>query len=774
MIAEVIVDVAAATVDRPFDYAVPELWQELIVPGMRVEVPFGPRALLGIVVGTKATSDLTNVKSIVRVLDETPTYTQELLELSAYLSETTLCFQATALLAMLPAALKVSYDKLVIVESGPLRAYHGKKMSQLPTEVQQIILTAAKHADVTLQPVIREKKTSKTDKRIRLLEEQATFTKQASQQAALYAYIQEFPNALWSEIKQATGATSATLNALEKKSIIEVETIDVRRNPYEHLVQDIFVPSSLTEKQQEAVSAITAEAETGTFLLHGVTGSGKTEVYLESIHAQLERGRQAILLVPEISLTPMMVKRFKRRFGERVAVLHSGLSLGEKYDEWRKIAQGEVDVVVGARSAVFAPLTNIGIIILDEEHETTYKQEENPRYHTRDVAKWRAAYHRCPVVLGSATPLLETYARAQKGVYRYLPLRERFGGELPPVDIIDMRKELERGNRTPFSLALVEGIKERIKRGEQTVLLLNRRGYTTFVLCRDCGETLQCPHCAVNLTYHQHEDRLKCHYCGFEAAMPKTCPSCESTKIRQFGTGTQKIEQELAHLIPEARIIRMDQDTTSRKGAHEKLLDAFERKEGNILLGTQMIAKGLDFPNVTLVGVLAADATLGIPDFRASERTFQLITQVSGRAGRGQLAGQSIIQTYNPEHYVIQTAKQHDFETFYKREMQLRKLGGHPPFWFLGLITVSATHPLEAQAEAQQIASELQAFESEDLVVNGPFDAPLARLKNMYRQQVLIKHKGQEDVRTHLRDILARRQKSKTQVAIDLNPFVFM
>lgn len=774
MIAEVIVDVAAATVDRPFDYEVPELWQNLVVPGMRVEVPFGPRALLGIVVGVKPESELDRIKPIVRVLDETPTYTEELLRLSSYLSETTLCYQATALLAMLPAALKVSYDKLILTESPKWANWNHKKISQFPSEVQQKILLAAQTGDIHLQPVVKEKKTSKTDKRIRLLDATIELSKQATKQIMLREHLLERPEVLWSEVMHELDLTVSILNSLEKKGVITVETIDVNRNPYEHLVQDIFVPSTLTTHQQDAVDAITAPDETNTFLLHGVTGSGKTEVYLESIHTMLERGRQAILLVPEISLTPMMVKRFKRRFGERVAVLHSGLSLGEKYDEWRKIAQGEVEVVVGARSAIFAPLTNIGLIILDEEHETTYKQEENPRYHTRDVATWRAAYHRCPVVLGSATPILETYARAQKGVYRYLPLTERFGGELPPVDIIDMRKELERGNRTPFSLPLIEGIKQRIERGEQTVLLLNRRGYTTFVLCRDCGETLQCPHCAVNLTYHQQQDCLKCHYCGFEAAMPKTCPSCESQKIRQFGTGTQKIEEELSHLIPEAKIIRMDQDTTSRKGAHEKLLNAFERGEGNILLGTQMIAKGLDFPNVTLVGVIAADATLGIPDFRASERTFQLITQVSGRAGRGILAGQSIIQTYNPEHYVIQTAKRHDYEAFYQREMQLRKLGGHPPFWFLGLVTVSAAHPLEAQAEAEAVADQLRHLESDDLVINGPLEAPLARLKNMYRYQVILKHKGQEEVREALRAMLALRIKQKVQVTVDLNPFVFM
>lgn len=772
MIAEVIVDVPAATVDRPFDYLVPEMWQDLVVPGMRVEVPFGPRALLGVVIDTKESTELERIKPIIRLLDEEPTFTHELIELSSFLADATLCYRATALLAMLPAALKVSYDKEV---DAPQHAqWDRKRISQFPPETQQKILELAKNGVLRLKPVVKEKKTAKRDKLIRLRDASIPLAANATKQHELRDFVRERTEVLWSEVLRTFDVTASVLTTLEKKGVVEVEEIEIGRDPYAHLTQDVFVPASLTSGQQQAVDAITADEEASTFLLHGVTGSGKTEVYLESIHSVLERGRQAILLVPEISLTPMMVKRFKKRFGERVAVMHSGLSLGEKYDEWRKIAEGAVDVVVGARSAIFAPLTDIGLIILDEEHETTYKQEENPRYQTRDVAAWRAAYHGAPVVLGSATPLLETYARAMKGVYRYLPLKERFGGELPPVDIVDMRKELASGNRTPFSRPLIEAIKQRIDKGEQTVLLLNRRGYTTFVLCRDCGETLQCPHCAVNLTYHQHGDRLKCHYCGFEAAMPKTCPNCSSNKIRQFGTGTQKIEEELAHLIPEARIIRMDQDTTSRKGAHETLLDRFERGDGNILLGTQMIAKGLDFPNVTLVGVLAADATLGIPDFRASERTFQLITQVSGRAGRGQLAGQSIVQTYNPEHYVIQTAKRHDFEAFYKREMQLRKLGGHPPFWFLALITLSSESPLEAESEGRLIAGELAALEDESVVVNGPFPAPLARLKNQYRYQVIVKHKGQRDVHDALKRVLADRIKQKVQVAVDVNPFVFM
>ncbi|OMG45092.1 primosomal protein N', partial [Paenibacillus macerans] len=389
-----------------------------------------------------------------------------------------------------------------------------------------------------------------------------------------------------------------------------------------------------------------------TFLLHGVTGSGKTEVYLQTIEEVLNKGKEAMMLVPEIALTPQMVLRFKRRFGDDVAVLHSGLSKGERYDEWQKIRDGRARVSVGARSSIFAPFKNLGIIIIDEEHESTYKQEDYPRYHARDIAQWRSQFHHCPVVLGSATPSLESYARAEKNVYELLSLPHRVNQQaLPHIDIIDMREELSEGNRSMFSIALRQAIQERLDKKEQIVLFLNRRGYASFMLCRDCGYVPHCPHCDISLTYHKTTDQLKCHYCGYQENPPSQCPNCEGDHIRQVGTGTQRVEELLQQEFPHARIIRMDVDTTSRKGAHEKLLNDFEAGKGDILLGTQMIAKGLDYPNITLVGVLNADTMLNLPDFRASERTYQLLTQVSGRAGRHEKEGQVIIQTYNPDHY---------------------------------------------------------------------------------------------------------------------------
>jgi primosomal protein N' (replication factor Y) (superfamily II helicase) len=510
-----------------------------------------------------------------------------------------------------------------------------------------------------------------------------------------------------------------------------------------------------------------------------VTGSGKTEVYMQAIEEVLRQGKEAIVLVPEISLTPQMVERFKGRFGSQVAVLHSGLSVGEKYDEWRKIHRKEVQLVVGARSAIFAPFENLGMIIIDEEHEASYKQEENPRYHARDVAIYRARVHGCPVVLGSATPSLESFARAKKGVYQLLTLKKRVSDNgMPDVHIVDMREELRSGNRSMFSRTLFEKLKDRLEKGEQSVLFLNRRGYSTFVMCRDCGYVIRCPHCDISLTYHRVEQRLKCHYCGHEEPITYRCPSCGSEHIRFFGTGTQKVEEELTKLLPQARVIRMDIDTTSRKGAHERLLAEFGAGKADILLGTQMIAKGLDFPKVTLVGVLAADTMLHLPDFRASEKTFQLLTQVSGRAGRHELPGEVVIQTYTPEHYSVALAAKHDYDAFYQREMVLRKMYGYPPFYYLTLITVSHSEITKAVAVTEKIAAYLRAQLSNEAIILGPVASPIARLHDRYRYQCMIKYKREPNMTRVLKAVIDRYQHDVSQgdlsITIDTNPYTMM
>lgn len=538
----------------------------------------------------------------------------------------------------------------------------------------------------------------------------------------------------------------------------------------------------MNAEQQVAVETIlqsVQEQQSQTYLLEGITGSGKTEVYLQVIAEVLNQGKTAIMLVPEISLTPQMVQRFKSRFGEHVAVMHSGLSQGEKYDEWRKIERGEAEVVVGARSAIFAPIENIGVIIIDEEHEASYKQEETPRYHARDLAIWRSEYHHCPVVLGSATPSLESRARAQKNVYQRLRLTQRANqaATLPTIDVVDMRQEVENGNVSSFSMSLQEKLQERLEKNEQSVLLLNRRGYSSFVMCRDCGYVLPCPNCDISLTLHMDSKTMKCHYCGHEERIPYRCPNCGQDKIRYYGTGTQKVEEELQTLLPDSRILRMDVDTTRRKGAHEKILRTFGEGQADILLGTQMIAKGLDFPNVTLVGVLNADTALNLPDFRSSERTFQLLTQVSGRAGRAEKPGEVIIQSFNPEHYAIQLAKAQDYEDFYTKEMYIRHRGDYPPYYFT--VQITASHPEENEAAKQmfQIARKLKQGLSPQAILLGPTPNAIMRVNNRYFYQVIIKYKQEPMLQPLLKEILTDTQRATARglkLSIDAEPMNFI
>ncbi len=578
------------------------------------------------------------------------------------------------------------------------------------------------------------------------------------------------------------GFSTALLNEAAKNGWLTFIEKEAYRDPFANQTFEKTTALSLNAEQQVAVETIlqsVQEQQSQTYLLEGITGSGKTEVYLQVIAEVLNQGKTAIMLVPEISLTPQMVQRFKSRFGEHVAVMHSGLSQGEKYDEWRKIERGEAEVVVGARSAIFAPIENIGVIIIDEEHEASYKQEETPRYHARDLAIWRSEYHHCPVVLGSATPSLESRARAQKNVYQRLRLTQRANqaATLPTIDVVDMRQEVENGNVSSFSMSLQEKLQERLEKNEQSVLLLNRRGYSSFVMCRDCGYVLPCPNCDISLTLHMDSKTMKCHYCGHEERIPYRCPNCGQDKIRYYGTGTQKVEEELQTLLPDSRILRMDVDTTRRKGAHEKILRTFGEGQADILLGTQMIAKGLDFPNVTLVGVLNADTALNLPDFRSSERTFQLLTQVSGRAGRAEKPGEVIIQSFNPEHYAIQLAKAQDYEDFYTKEMYIRHRGDYPPYYFT--VQITASHPEENEAAKQmfQIATKLKQGLSPQAILLGPTPNAIMRVNNRYFYQVIIKYKQEPMLQPLLKEILTDTQRATARglkLSIDAEPMNFI
>ncbi|ASS91607.1 primosomal protein N' [Aeribacillus pallidus] len=800
--ASVVVDVPAKGTDKLFDYEIPNKFAGVIQPGMRVIVPFGSRKLTGFVVQLKNETDIDSVKPIHSLFDPEPVLNHELLELGAWLSETTLCYKITAFQAMLPAAMKTRYIKEIKPSSSAqledlpeeIRTAFEKggplSWEDLPSSLVAVVQKEIRNGNLQIDYRVEQRQKKRLVKYVkpllpvRELEEQLQhLPARAHKQKEVIQFFIDHPNPiLLTELTNSIQGASIAVKALIKKGILTEEQVEIYRDPYEHKQFPRTKPLPLTDEQKRAMEPILDKLnrhEHEVFLMYGVTGSGKTEIYLQAIEKVLNEGKEAIVLVPEISLTPQMVQRFKSRFGSQVAVLHSGLSSGEKFDEWRKIYRKEAKLVVGARSAIFAPFQNIGIIIIDEEHETSYKQEESPRYHARDVAIYRGKYHQCPVILGSATPTLESFARAQKGVYTLLTLKERVNRRpLPEVHIVDMREELRNGNRSMFSRTLFEKLTDRLKKGEQSVLLLNKRGYSSFVMCRNCGHVIGCPHCDISLTYHRHGEKLKCHYCQFETAMPSRCPECGSEHIRFFGTGTQRIEEELNRLIPEARVIRMDVDTTSRKGMHEKLLNAFGEKKADILLGTQMIAKGLDFPDVTLVGVLSADTMLHLPDFRSGEKTFQLLTQVSGRAGRHELPGEVVIQTYTPEHYSIQLASLHDFETFYRQEMKMRKSFAYPPYYFLILITVSHPNAIKAAEVTEKIGQYLKLHLSNEAQILGPVSSPIPKMKDRYRFQCMIKYKREKNLYKTLKLLFEHYEEDMSQtdlkLMIDLNPYTIL
>ncbi|CAG9619761.1 primosomal protein N' [Sutcliffiella rhizosphaerae] len=799
--ASVIVDVPVKQTDRPFDYEIPEKWIGIVQPGIRVNVPFGPRQIQGFVVAVKESTTVEKTRPITSLIDIQPVLTKELMGLAHWLRDHTLCYTISAYQAMLPAALKAKYVKWII----------ARDVTKLPAELQLFFhdtdrikfeeLSGTNHFNVIKWLIeenilevyyeVKDRLSKKTHKIIRLnaTEEILVQTKNELSERAIaqHKLLDFFLETKQSEIVKKLLLEElqigvAALKALIKLEVLSEEDVEIYRDPY---LERTFTPSSplpLTYQQNEAIGPILDSIDGNRhdgYVMFGVTGSGKTEVYMQTVDRVLQKGKEAIVLVPEIALTPQMVNRFKSRFGSKVAVLHSGLGMGEKYDEWRKIHRKEVKVVVGARSAIFAPFENIGIIIIDEEHETSYKQEDTPRYHARDIAMERGRYHECPVVLGSATPTLETFARASKNVYKLLKMDKRMSEQgMPEVDIVDMREELREGNRSMFSRALLEKMQIRLERGEQTVLFLNKRGYSSFVMCRDCGYVVECPHCDISLTYHRSSNQMKCHYCGYEEPVSSNCPSCDSEHFRFFGTGTQKVEEEITKLLPNARVIRMDVDTTRKKGAHEKLLQQFGDRKADILLGTQMIAKGLDFPYVTLVGVLTADTMLNIPDFRSSEKTFQLLTQVSGRAGRHNLAGEVVIQSYSPEHYSVELASHHDYLQFYQKEMQVRKLHQYPPFYFLALVTVTHQELTKTVAVTENITRFLKQHLSDNAVILGPVASPISRIKDRYRYQCIIKYKKEPNLHSALKSVLDKYQtnmeQEKLAVHVDLNPYMLM
>lgn len=795
-LAQIIVDVPLMQTDQPYSYRIPEAFADMLEAGMRVHVPFGKgnRLIQGIVIGfldVAREEDQLELKDIVEVLDYRPVLNQEQLYLADQMRKTVFAYKISILKAMLPGLLNSTYDK-VLYPTDQLTAEERSEIfgdkaslhfSSLDAEEQGKVMHLTRAGKLDLEYQARDKQHIKTETWYQIdTEALAAFqpSARASKQQELQAYLLEHLEAgLLKDLRKQFGP--ATVKVFLDRAILLPEEREVDRA--QSYFDKVASQSALTLNAQQAiaVAAITSQIgqESKPFLLEGVTGSGKTEVYLQVIDEVLQRGKTAIMLVPEISLTPQVTNRFIARFGDQVAILHSGLSDGEKYDQWRKIERGEAQVVVGARSAVFAPLKNLGAIIIDEEHEASYKQDSSPRYHARDVALLRARYNQAVLVLGSATPSLESRARASRGVYQFLELTQRANplAKIPEVTVVDFRDYIGQQEASNFTPVLVEAIRKRLERKEQVVLMLNRRGYSSFVMCRECGTVDTCPNCDISLTLHMDTKTMNCHYCGFTKGIPHSCPNCQSRGIRYYGTGTQKAYDELEELFPEAQILRMDVDTTRKKGSHEKLLEQFGAGKADILLGTQMIAKGLDFPNVTLVGVLNADTALNLPDFRSSERTFQLLTQVAGRAGRADKEGQVYIQTYNPQHYAIRFAQQQDYEGFYAYEMGIRRSLGYPPYYYTVGITLSHKSEEEVVRKAYQVMDILRKELTDKVQLLGPTPKPIARTHNLYHYQILIKYRLEDQLEGALNQVLDLTQEpanKNLRILIDNEPQNFI
>ena len=796
-IAKIIVDVPLMQTDQPYSYRIPEEFEGMLEVGMRVHVPFGKgnRLIQGIVLGLESQPDEEeanqDLKDIAEVLDFSPVLTQEQLWMAEELRKSVFSYKISILKAMLPGFLNSSYDKILYplasLSQEDRERLFGSEDSlafsslDLAKQAEMMRLTRKGLLGLEYQAIDQKKVKTQSWYEVDLVQlEGVEISARAKKKLELRDYLLSHPESV-PLASLLESYSREQVNFFVEQGAITIVQKEVQRSAAYFEGIEASQPLELNPEQRQARDAVVSAigSHQPPFLLQGITGSGKTEVYLQIIQGALDKGKTAILLVPEISLTPQMTERFIARFGDKVAILHSGLSSGEKYDEWRKVERGDAQVVVGARSAIFAPLKNLGVMIIDEEHEATYKQDSNPRYHAREVAILRAQYNQAALVLGSATPSLESRARAGKGVYQHLRLTQRANplATIPEVQVIDFRDYIGQNETSNFTPPLLEAIQDRLAKKEQVVLMLNRRGYSSFVMCRECGTVDTCPNCDISLTLHMDTKNMNCHYCGFSKDIPQVCPNCKSHSIRYYGTGTQKAYDELAELFPQARILRMDVDTTRKKGSHQALLDQFGRGEADILLGTQMIAKGLDFPNVTLVGVLNADTALNLPDFRSSERTFQLLTQVAGRAGRAEKAGQVLIQSYNPQHYAIRFAKEQDYEGFYAYEMGIRRQFGYPPYYFTIGITLSHKKEEEVVKRAYEVMNILRSGLSETSNILGPTPKPIARTHNLYHYQILIKYRLEDELGPTLNQVLAltqERENSELRLSIDHEPQQFL
>ncbi len=779
MIAEVILDLKNKSVDRPFSYLVPERFLSIIEVGERCYVEFSNFKRMGIIIALKDEEPSMKLKEIEDLIDIEPVLTEELISVAKYLADTS-CYPLISYLeTMIPTVLKVNYSKkvkLIDKDDFTLNLIFGLSdeidYDKIDKSDLAIIKNAIKEGKCEISFDYQRKESIKKEKIVKLV---SIPEKLNEKRLSVVNFLKENNGEVeWLKLRDELSVSLDSIKRMEKAGLITTyEREAFREVTTLKPLNDKKV--ILTEEQTNVFNILNEKRnEKNVYLLHGITGSGKTEIYLNLIEKVIEEGKSAIVLVPEISLTPMMTNRFKSRFGSDVAIFHSELSSNTRYDEWRKVLRGDVKIAVGARSAVFAPFKNLGLIIIDEEHEQSYKQDNSPIYHARDVAEARIMNHNCMLLLGSATPSVESYARCLKDVYHLVELKNRannFG--LPKTVVVDLAYEFRNGMIGNISNRLKDEMRIRLERGEQSLLLLNRRGYSNYVMCRACGNTEKCPNCDVSLTYHDFDKTLKCHYCGYEKPLENRCSRCGSSYMEKVGYGTEKLEEELNTLFPTARVVRMDNDTTRGKNGHEKVLYEFENN-GDILIGTQMIAKGLDFPNVTLVGVINIDQSLKIPDFRSKETTFELLTQVSGRAGRGNKPGLVVVQTYNQNHYAIRSGLNQNYKSFFDEEMKVRKIAGFVPFFYMTQLKIKHQDMKEAFTQAKKIKDKiLETYPNDEVIVLGPVQPTISRIENFYIFNVILKYKKVPTLGLILKNIYDQSMKDNVLLSIDRFPTSF-
>ena len=769
IIANIIVSINNNNVDKPFSYIIPPELNNLAAAGMRVVVPFGRgnKPVEGFIVDIvdNGIADTDKLKSIIRFPDKAPLCSEDLMLLAKWMQDKYYSTLSECIKCILPAGISIKTETVYYLSpviEAELNEIEEKiadyAMKNAPVSKAGFLTIAgvsSKNVDSLIRKniLIKENLTHSKDfiryERHAALEENLDHAKipsEKTKQGQVIKYLQENGPTYVKKLKEDLKITDSPVNSLVSKGIVRYENIEMRR---ESSLGDKFrevaamTPLELTGEQKNTLSIVqktASQKEKKPILLHGVTGSGKTEIYLRAIEKNLKNNKEAIVLVPEISLTPQTVGRFKDRFGEKVGVTHSRLSMAERYDMWKNAAEGKISIMIGPRSALFAPFKDLGIIIIDEEHEHTYKSDTTPKYDARAAATERARLTNSLIIMGSATPSIESYYKALEGEYILTKMKNRVNMSMPFIDIIDMRQELEEGNRSMFSRELVRAVADNLDKNLQTILFLNRRGHSTFVSCRQCGFVVKCDECSINFTYHNYNESLICHYCAAKAAAPKNCPQCGSKYIKYFGVGTQKVEDELNKLFPNAKVLRMDMDSTRQKGGHESILAEFKSGRGQILVGTQMIAKGLDFPKVTVVGVVAADLSLHTGDYRSAENTFQLLTQVSGRAGRADYSGKVIIQTYNPEHYAILYAKTGDYESFYEHEIALRRQMDYPPYTHIFEILLTGESEKKLIFVLQKLCDILYIYDKDNnFELIGPSPAIISKIRKRYRWRLIVK-----------------------------------